>query len=102
MSGASVKCPPMCVNGCPYVEVYPLRGRLGRTLSPAIAALAEDVEGIHCDEYRILVATDLAPRGLDIQRVSPMVNYDVPGCPEDYVHPVGRTARASADGRRYR
>jgi ATP-dependent RNA helicase RhlE len=44
------------------------------------------------------VATDLAARGLDIERISHVVNYDVPGCPEDYVHRVGRTARAGADG----
>ena len=43
-------------------------------------------------------ATDIAARGLDIVRVSHVINYDVPGCPEDYVHRVGRTARAGAGG----
>jgi ATP-dependent RNA helicase RhlE len=56
------------------------------------------MEGFRRGTYRILVATDLAARGLDIERISHVVNYDVPGCPEDYVHRVGRTARAGADG----
>jgi ATP-dependent RNA helicase RhlE len=56
------------------------------------------LEGFRRGEYRILVATDLAARGLDIDRISHVVNYDVPSCPEDYVHRVGRTARAGADG----
>jgi ATP-dependent RNA helicase RhlE len=56
------------------------------------------LEGFRRGTYRILVATDLAARGLDIERISHVVNYDVPGCPEDYVHRVGRTARAGAGG----
>ena len=56
------------------------------------------LEGFRRGTYQILVATDLAARGLDIERISHVVNYDVPGCPEDYVHRVGRTARAGADG----
>jgi ATP-dependent RNA helicase RhlE len=56
------------------------------------------LEGFRRGAYQILVATDLAARGLDIERISHVVNYDVPGCPEDYVHRVGRTARAGADG----
>jgi ATP-dependent RNA helicase RhlE len=56
------------------------------------------MQGFRQGTYRILVATDLAARGLDIERISHVVNYDVPGCPEDYVHRVGRTARAGADG----
>jgi ATP-dependent RNA helicase RhlE len=56
------------------------------------------MEGFRRGTYRVLVATDLAARGLDIERISHVVNYDVPGCPEDYVHRVGRTARAGTDG----
>jgi ATP-dependent RNA helicase RhlE len=56
------------------------------------------LEGFRRGTYQILVATDLAARGLDIERISHVVNYDVPGCPEDYVHRVGRTARAGAEG----
>jgi ATP-dependent RNA helicase RhlE len=56
------------------------------------------LEGFRRGKYQIMVATDIAARGLDIECVSHVVNYDVPGCPEDYVHRVGRTARAGAEG----
>lgn len=47
---------------------------------------------------RILVATDIAARGLDIPHIQHVVNYDLPMCPEDYIHRIGRTARAGAEG----
>jgi ATP-dependent RNA helicase RhlE len=47
---------------------------------------------------RVLVATDVAQRGLDIEGISHVVNFDVPQDPEDYVHRIGRTGRAGADG----
>ena len=47
---------------------------------------------------RVLVATDIAARGIDIVDLGHVVNYDVPSIPEDYVHRIGRTARASAAG----
>jgi len=50
-------------------------------------------------EFRILVATDVAGRGLDITGISHVVNYDVPMDPEDYVHRIGRTARAGRAGK---
>jgi ATP-dependent RNA helicase RhlE len=46
----------------------------------------------------ILVATDIAARGLDVQGISHVINFDVPNVPEDYVHRIGRTARAAATG----
>jgi ATP-dependent RNA helicase RhlE len=49
-------------------------------------------------KYRVLVATDVAARGIDIVDLGHVVNYDVPAVPEDYVHRVGRTARANATG----
>ena len=48
--------------------------------------------------YRILVATDIAARGLDIPHIEHVVNYDLPQSPEDYIHRIGRTARAGAVG----
>lgn len=47
---------------------------------------------------RFLIATDVAARGIDIDDISHVINYDVPSTPEDYVHRVGRTARAGRDG----
>ncbi|MGH7716900.1 MAG: helicase-related protein, partial [Vulcanimicrobiaceae bacterium] len=49
-------------------------------------------------KYRVLVATDLAARGIDIIDLDLVVNYDVPLAPDDYVHRIGRTARAKATG----
>ena len=49
-------------------------------------------------KYRIMVATDIAARGLDIPHIEHVVNYDLPQCPEDYIHRIGRTARAGATG----
>jgi ATP-dependent RNA helicase RhlE len=50
---------------------------------------------------RVLVATDIAARGIDVEGVSHVVNYDVPMQPEDYVHRIGRTGRAQAEGEAY-
>jgi ATP-dependent RNA helicase RhlE len=57
-------------------------------------ALAEFAAG----KVQVLVATDVAQRGLDIEGISHVVNYDVPRNPEDYVHRIGRTGRAGAEG----
>src|SRR5262249_36667245 len=50
------------------------------------------------NELRVLVATDIAARGLDIEALPHVVNYDLPHVPEDYVHRIGRTGRAGAGG----
>ncbi len=57
-------------------------------------ALKEFKEG----KVRVLVATDIAARGLDINRLPHVVNYELPNVPEDYIHRIGRTARAGLDG----
>ena len=54
--------------------------------------------GLKTGKYRILVATDIAARGIDIRSVSHVINYDVPEQAEDYVHRIGRTGRAEATG----
>ncbi|VAV88866.1 ATP-dependent RNA helicase Atu1833 [hydrothermal vent metagenome] len=50
-------------------------------------------------ELRFLIASDVAARGLDVPAVSHVINYDVPGHPEDYIHRIGRTGRAGRDGK---
>jgi ATP-dependent RNA helicase DeaD len=52
-------------------------------------------------QFRVLVATDLASRGIDVREISHIINYDIPDDPEAYVHRIGRTARAGALGRAY-
>jgi ATP-dependent RNA helicase RhlE len=56
------------------------------------------LQGFRDGRFEVLVATDIAARGLDITSVSHVVNYDVPQHPEDYVHRIGRTGRAQAKG----
>jgi ATP-dependent RNA helicase RhlE len=56
------------------------------------------LDGFKTGHYRVLVATDIAARGIDVADIGHVVNYDLPHVPEDYVHRVGRTARASASG----
>jgi ATP-dependent RNA helicase RhlE len=57
------------------------------------------LQGFRDGETRVLVATDIAARGLDVDAVSHVINYDVPDVPEDYVHRVGRTGRAGKHGK---
>lgn len=56
------------------------------------------IQGFRDKRYRILVATDIASRGLDIPHIEHVINYDLPQMPEDYIHRLGRTARAGAEG----
>src|SRR5688572_9375650 len=57
------------------------------------------LRGFRDGRTRVLVATDIAARGLDVDAVSHVINYDVPAAPEDYVHRIGRTGRAGNSGR---
>ncbi|MDP5215751.1 DEAD/DEAH box helicase [Ruegeria sp. 2205SS24-7] len=57
------------------------------------------LDGFRDGSLRILVASDVAARGLDVPSVSHVFNFDVPGHPEDYVHRIGRTGRAGRDGK---
>src|SRR6476661_2456874 len=56
------------------------------------------LEDFKAGAIRVLVATDIAQRGLDVSGISHVINYDVPQQPEDYVHRIGRTGRAAATG----
>jgi ATP-dependent RNA helicase RhlE len=56
------------------------------------------LDGFKQGKFRVLVATDIAARGIDVEALSHVVNFDVPGLAEDYVHRVGRTGRAQATG----
>jgi ATP-dependent RNA helicase RhlE len=58
----------------------------------------EALAGFKSGKYEIMVATDIAARGIDVAGVTHVINYDVPQNPEDYVHRIGRTGRAQAVG----
>ena len=62
------------------------------------AQRTEALAGFKSGKYRVLVATDIAARGIDVIALGHVVNFDVPIVPEDYIHRVGRTARAEATG----
>jgi ATP-dependent RNA helicase RhlE len=62
------------------------------------AQRTQALAGFKAGRYRVLVATDIAARGIDVEALSHVVNFDVPNVPEDYIHRVGRTARAEATG----
>lgn len=66
-----------------------------RSLSQRKAAL----EGFKRGTFRVLVATDIAARGIDVANIGHVINFDLPNCPEDYVHRIGRTARMKTTGR---
>jgi ATP-dependent RNA helicase RhlE len=96
------------------VLVFTRTRRGAERLSHILAARDHSVNRIHADRTqpqretalrdfrdgitRVLVATDIAARGLDVDLVSHVINYDVPTAPEDYVHRVGRTGRAGNQG----
>jgi ATP-dependent RNA helicase RhlE len=56
------------------------------------------LDGFRKGQYKVLVATDVAARGIDVEGITHVVNFDVPGTSDDYIHRIGRTARASATG----
>jgi ATP-dependent RNA helicase RhlE len=97
------------------VLVFTRTRRGAERLSHILSARDHSVNRIHADRTqsqresalrgfrdgrtRVLVATDIAARGLDVDQVSHVINYDVPAAPEDYVHRIGRTGRAGNQGR---
>src|SRR2546422_1240412 len=97
------------------VLVFTRTRRGAERLSHILEAREHSVNRIHADRTqpqreaalrgfrdgrtRVLVATDIAARGIDVDAVSHVINYDVPAAPEDYVHRIGRTGRAGNQGR---
>lgn len=65
------------------------------------AARTRALEGFKQGRFRVLVATDVAARGLDVDDITQVINYDLPMEPETYVHRIGRTGRAGMDGQAY-
>jgi ATP-dependent RNA helicase RhlE len=59
----------------------------------------EALDGFRSGRYRVLIATDIAARGIDVPEIAHVVNFDLPHTAEDYIHRIGRTARAEASGR---
>lgn len=59
----------------------------------------EAMSGFKSGKYRVMVATDIAARGIDVEGISLIVNYDLPSTADDYVHRIGRTARAGSAGK---
>ncbi|HWZ58693.1 MAG TPA: DEAD/DEAH box helicase [Gemmatimonadaceae bacterium] len=76
-------------NQMPVARIHGNRSQKQRT---------EALEGFRDGRYRVLVATDIVARGIDVEQLGHVVNFDVPNVPEDYIHRVGRTARAEATG----
>jgi ATP-dependent RNA helicase RhlE len=79
----------LAAAGIPAAAIHGNKSQAQRT-----AALG----GFRSGSVRILVATDIAARGIDVSGVSHVFNYELPNVPEQYVHRIGRTARAGADG----
>ncbi|WP_306132447.1 DEAD/DEAH box helicase [Roseivivax marinus] len=75
------------------VDAAPIHGDLDQSQR------TRTLEGFRKGDLRVLVASDVAARGLDVPSVSHVVNYDVPSHAEDYVHRIGRTGRAGRDGK---
>ena len=66
----------------------------GRTQGQRVRAM----EGFRAGKFQVMVATDIAARGIDVEGISHVINYDVPAYAEDYIHRIGRTGRAEATG----
>src|SRR3989344_3832462 len=76
---------------------------IGHTVSEihsnrSLSQRREALEGFRSGKYRVLIATDIASRGIDVKGIELVINYDLPANPEDYIHRIGRTARAGMTG----
>jgi ATP-dependent RNA helicase RhlE len=79
-------------HGVTSAKIHGNRGQTART---------EALAGFKSGKYRVLVATDIVARGIDVEALEHVVNFDVPNQSDDYIHRVGRTARADATGDAY-
>ncbi|MEN8127490.1 MAG: DEAD/DEAH box helicase [Planctomycetota bacterium] len=75
-----------------YVEAVAIHSN--RTQSQRLKAL----DGFRRGKYQVMVATDIAARGINVEGISHVINFDVPGFAEDYIHRIGRTGRAATTG----
>ena len=75
--------------GVSVARIHGNRSQAQRTLA---------LDGFKRGQFQVLVATDIVARGIDVEELSHVVNFDVPNVPDDYIHRVGRTARADATG----
>ncbi|QDV22756.1 DEAD/DEAH box helicase [Aureliella helgolandensis] len=87
--GANMLSEKLCRSGIRAVAIHGNKSQSARTRA---------LDGFRRKDVSVLVATDVAARGIDIDGVSHVVNYDMPVEPESYVHRIGRTGRAGADG----
>ena len=76
-------------GGVSVARIHGNRSQAQRTLA---------LDGFKNGKFQVLVATDIVARGIDVEELSHVVNFDVPNVPDDYIHRVGRTARADATG----
>ena len=84
-------------------KVARLIGKLGHMAAEIHADRSQSqrkaaIHGFKSGQYRILVATDIAARGIDVSGIELVINYDLPDDPENYVHRIGRTGRAGLEG----
>jgi ATP-dependent RNA helicase RhlE len=87
--GADKICRKLSINGVNTVAIHSDRSQGQRQRA---------LNGFKNGKYQVMVATDIAARGIDVEGLSHVINYDVPAYPEDYIHRIGRTGRAEATG----
>ncbi|MDP2643011.1 MAG: DEAD/DEAH box helicase [Candidatus Peregrinibacteria bacterium] len=88
--GAQKICKELEMSGYTAAEIHSNRSLMQRR---------QALDGFKTGKYRVLVATDIASRGIDVTGIQLIVNFDLPESPEDYVHRIGRTGRAGQKGR---
>ncbi len=88
--GAKKICAAVKVMGHTAAELH---------ANKSLSQRREALEGFKIGRYRVLIATDIAARGIDVKGIELVINYDLPDASEDYVHRIGRTGRAGKEGK---